>query len=677
MRLVLLLLSLNLCSGAFALGLGELRTQSFLGQTLQAEIELTSPGDVRAESLRVELAPAAIFAQAGIVRTSVHGLLRFESVTDTRGRPVIRVTSSQPVREPLLSFIVELSAPGIRIQREYGLLLDPHVDLRPRLAVVTPGAPAALPAPSTSEVLRPTPAPPVVVVEQEQAPFVTVRPGDNLGVLARRHSPGGGVTRAQMAWALFVANPDAFVNADINRLKARVRIRIPDREEAMRISSADASAWLSSGGKVAVAVATPTPEPAPETAPVTTAEAEPAPPAAVEAPVQDADAATAAPVEGGLVLRPAPFDALLPQSDAAAEAEAESAAEPPPAWGLTLLGADEEDALPPEQRPRMVIPEDASPDELMRTLQQVQEVSARLKAVSDELAERLRIAEAEIADLTAQRTAMEEAAALVAATVGAGSAAVGGGGVTPGATAAEPTADTVIAAVQPQTSMAPVRIDAVPPLPVAPSLATFTLDEGLLILRSTPLWQFAALAGGLLLLMLLLITRRRQAVDALDVPLVRRAVPQGEAETTEAQARPATWSTPDWLDDAAADASPPVAEDFSESHIDEVLAAAELCARRGYYEVAETMLTDLVEAHPERADFRIKLLRILHVGDRKQQFMQQANELRRTVGEQDERWQETCELGRDLMPTKPMFQPDAPGRRSDETRPLDKPPTGE
>ncbi len=40
-------------------------------------------------------------------------------------RSVIQVTSSKPVSEPFLNFLVQLNQPGARLLREYTVLIDP------------------------------------------------------------------------------------------------------------------------------------------------------------------------------------------------------------------------------------------------------------------------------------------------------------------------------------------------------------------------------------------------------------------------------------------------------------------------------------------------------------------------------------------------------------------------
>src|SRR6185503_2212142 len=108
---------------AEAAGLGKLTLISALGQPLNAEVEIVSlqPGE---EGLTARLASPQTFAQAGIEANPVLSDVRF-TIERRSSRPIVRLRSSQPINEPLLKLLVELtSSSGSRV-REYTLLLDP------------------------------------------------------------------------------------------------------------------------------------------------------------------------------------------------------------------------------------------------------------------------------------------------------------------------------------------------------------------------------------------------------------------------------------------------------------------------------------------------------------------------------------------------------------------------
>jgi len=111
--------SLALASGgAFGLGLGDIEMRSALNQPMQAEIRLTAvkPGEL--DGMVVQLASADAFARAGIERSTVLTDLTF-NVDSSASVPVIRISSSSPVVEPFLNFLLEVDWPQGRMIREY------------------------------------------------------------------------------------------------------------------------------------------------------------------------------------------------------------------------------------------------------------------------------------------------------------------------------------------------------------------------------------------------------------------------------------------------------------------------------------------------------------------------------------------------------------------------------
>lgn len=134
-------------SAAQALGLGGITVKSELNEPLRAEIPVFVAGPDEAKSLNAGLATAEEFARVGLNIGSMSVPIKFVVVRNARGEPVIEVSSEQPVREPFLSFILEVNWSNGKLLREYSILLDP-----PMLAPAIVGSPAAverLPEPDT------------------------------------------------------------------------------------------------------------------------------------------------------------------------------------------------------------------------------------------------------------------------------------------------------------------------------------------------------------------------------------------------------------------------------------------------------------------------------------------------------------------------------------------------
>ena len=267
-------------SHASALGLGQIEVKSALNQPLVAEIPVlvSSPGE--ADDLRVKLAPPDAFTRVGLDRPTLQAAnLSFEVRTDERGRKVIRITTPSEVTDPFLSFLLEADWGKGRMLREYTVLLDPP-SMVPIGAAPARTRPVSEPAPAPAEALLETPPPltaePVAEPQPEPAPapiyeaapessapttatspasqesypsygadsYGPVATGDTLWSIAQRSRPDDSVTVNQMMLALLRANPEAFVDNNINRLKKGAVLRIPAREEATVLAASEAAAQV-------------------------------------------------------------------------------------------------------------------------------------------------------------------------------------------------------------------------------------------------------------------------------------------------------------------------------------------------------------------------------------------------------------------------------------------------
>jgi pilus assembly protein FimV len=123
---IVVILTMLLCSMAtqvYALGLGTVTVESALNQPLRMRIELLQLGDTRLQDIRVSVASIADFERFNIGRDSFLSNIRFSVESTAQGNVVI-LTSSQIVREPYLSFILDTRWPNGRLLSEHTILLD-------------------------------------------------------------------------------------------------------------------------------------------------------------------------------------------------------------------------------------------------------------------------------------------------------------------------------------------------------------------------------------------------------------------------------------------------------------------------------------------------------------------------------------------------------------------------
>ncbi len=110
---------------ANAMGFGNIKLNSALNEPLNADIGLLSATVDDVSGLTVKLASPAAFTHAGIDRPAFLTSLKMKIKSRADDTFYIHLTSVQPVREPFLDFLLELSWYNGRILREYTVLLDP------------------------------------------------------------------------------------------------------------------------------------------------------------------------------------------------------------------------------------------------------------------------------------------------------------------------------------------------------------------------------------------------------------------------------------------------------------------------------------------------------------------------------------------------------------------------
>ena len=242
-----------LSCAASAAGLGKLTVLSSLGQPLRAEIEVTSVSNEEVNGLVAKVAPAEAFKIANIDYSPALLSLRL-TVEPRDGRKYIKITSSQPVNEPFVDMLLELSWNGgsERLVREYTFLLDPPELRAPQPAQVA-GAPADVPQQGTranTPAGQSAPAVATAAAGAQRAVSPTgrasravpssdikqykVKRGDTLGRIAESFKPGD-ISLDMMLVALYRANPDAFIDNNMNRLKSGQILSVPD-SNAIRAS---------------------------------------------------------------------------------------------------------------------------------------------------------------------------------------------------------------------------------------------------------------------------------------------------------------------------------------------------------------------------------------------------------------------------------------------------------
>lgn len=162
---------------ACAAGLGSINVTSALGQPLKAEIELVSVDKIAKATLIAKLASAEAFKNAELDYPYGLPKLKFQIESRADGESYVKVTSLQPVNDPFVTMLVELSWSSGKLLREYTFLLDPvgYQPEQPKAEIVQPiepviATPVVAPAPAEIAASEPASAEPLVETPAVSAP---------------------------------------------------------------------------------------------------------------------------------------------------------------------------------------------------------------------------------------------------------------------------------------------------------------------------------------------------------------------------------------------------------------------------------------------------------------------------------------------------------------------------
>ena len=218
-----------LSPAASAAELGKITVLSAAGQPLRAEVELSAIKPDEAASLLAKLAPPDAYRQANVEFNPALSALTF-AVENRNGKPFIRISSAQPVAEPMVDLLLELSSKNGRQVREYAFVLDTPEARQTRGAQVSApvepgkGKPAAEAAPAAAK---------------KPAGEYKVKAGDTLSRIASELKPSG-VSLDMMLVALYRANPDAFKGDNMNRMQAGRILAVPGADAVRATDAAEA-----------------------------------------------------------------------------------------------------------------------------------------------------------------------------------------------------------------------------------------------------------------------------------------------------------------------------------------------------------------------------------------------------------------------------------------------------
>jgi len=247
-----------------AVSLGEIQSDSHLNEPFNAIIPIRLKNIEDTRYLTIKLAPDAVFDEMGAEKLPILKQLTFR-IGARNYQPVTLVSSTQPIKLPFINFVLEVKGPEGTIYQDFTALLDPlesdvvkdlttdtsneHIfnankiteNQSPHLDTPRPVSniePSLLDVENElkklqSSLLLATNSSPKLKTKIQNS--YIVKSGDTLSQIAERLNTSN-VSLKRMTQAIYLNNPAAFNNNNINKLKKGAVLRIPTLKEIKNLS---------------------------------------------------------------------------------------------------------------------------------------------------------------------------------------------------------------------------------------------------------------------------------------------------------------------------------------------------------------------------------------------------------------------------------------------------------
>ncbi|QDC44244.1 FimV/HubP family polar landmark protein [Methylophilus medardicus] len=635
-------LSLSAALSAHAAGLGGLVSSSKLGEPLNAEIELLAVTPNELNSIQATLASEQVYQDQMLEKPASYPFIKIEVGSNTKGQPILKLTSSQPITEAFLDMLIQVDWPTGRLVKEYTLLLDPPgfnsnyvsesgglpvtgqsaSDAPAKAAPTTqdPTVSPPLPLPQSKPVNQPkpraampAPKPADSEVQATEPQTITTARGDTLYAIARQMKPDS-VSIEQMLAALYQTNQQAFDAKNMHRLKVGKIIRLPDqatldsmsRPQANRLIAEHTAQWQTYKNALSNVVK--------EAAPSQT---------------------------GGNT-----------QQSAGKIGAAGDKTTPPskPSKDVLKLSAGDEKSTSQGDKTGAKVSATAAQEDATAKANAIKEEQSRAAALEKQVADMKKLVEM-------KNNAMAEAEknAAQAATDSTAPPKV----ETPASAAAQPAEPPKVpVAPKVETKPAAVVVPAQPvapapdeqALPAQPSFMHVLLER---LKNISPVLPWALIALPLLLCVWALIRiRRKKQIDNFEDVIVTSPATEMQNNTVFGDTQAAGSGDTSFLTDFSQSG----VGGMIDSHDVDPIAEAEVYMAYGRDAQAEEILKDAIQKDPQRQELKLKLLEIYQATGNKGAFESLASDVYAKSEASDPTWSKVSAMGQKLDPENALYQ---------------------
>ncbi len=248
-RYLLHLIGIALCillpaTPVLAVVMGEIMPRSKLFQPLSATIPLLGVTAAERDQITATLASPEEFKQADLDWHPYYRNITPQITIGSDGKLSIHLRTQAAIHEPILQFLLKLATSKETVLKSYTLFLDPPIPARQQEDNPSNAADqvATVDGKENNTLNGNSPRDELIKKGLLRGNiYGPVRNGDRISLIAQRTRQNNEISLNQLMLSILKANPDAFEQGNLNKLKRGAMLKLPTEQEALKIDKKQAA----------------------------------------------------------------------------------------------------------------------------------------------------------------------------------------------------------------------------------------------------------------------------------------------------------------------------------------------------------------------------------------------------------------------------------------------------
>ena len=226
-----------------AIELGGLHVKSSLGEPLNAEIELNDIDDSQLARLSASIGNKEQYAALGLYKLAVYDQIQLEIQAGVDSS-IIKLSSVEPIKEPFLNLIIQLTSHQSELVKEYALLLEKNVNLQNQISNAVVESSQSI---SHEEVVTEDIAGNSSKASEDNNHEYEVMQGDTLIAIVKKLGYAADINRALLAF--YQLNQNVLGTNNIHYLLAGTKLKLPTQMQVQSFQEQDVTEFIKEQGE--------------------------------------------------------------------------------------------------------------------------------------------------------------------------------------------------------------------------------------------------------------------------------------------------------------------------------------------------------------------------------------------------------------------------------------------